>query len=274
MKSLKIIIFRDTDKPYTIIIPSTVLVAVAFVALALVTMLSFSLISNVLLYAKTKDQPQIQLASQTTPDQQDITAQDMDDPIADENDAQQSTDNDALDVDNGEVISTPDDAADGDTSQEDVDQPETMVDDNTQTDTPVENTVEQPMRAESYALTAVGANVRADVNGNIVNRENSVVLNAQVAKINPSNSAFTGRFIVAITDAQGNGGSTYPEGLVVSDGRVETPQRGTTFSIRRLRNYNSIQLPKQASIENAFIMLFVYTEDGSKLLWRKAVPLP
>jgi len=277
MKSLKIIIFRDTDKPYTIIIPSTVLVAVTFIALALVTVLSFSLISNVLLYAKTKGEPQLQMASQSTVDQQQLQANqeavDLD-PAGE----QQQNDN-SSDDGNESDIATIDDPGDlvenvTDADQTDVSQVNTSDSDGEQPDAEGENATQQPLSAESYALSEPGANVQAEINGNIINRSNSVAFNAQVAKVNPSSTAFTGRFVVALTDAQGNGGSTYPEGLVVTGGKVETPQRGTTFSIRRLRNYNSIQLPKQSSVESVYIMLFVYTEDGSELLWRKAVPLP
>lgn len=50
MRSLKIILFRDTDKPYTMIIPASLIVAVSFSLIALVSLLTFSIMGNVMLF--------------------------------------------------------------------------------------------------------------------------------------------------------------------------------------------------------------------------------
>jgi hypothetical protein len=54
MKSLKVIIFRDTDKPYTIIISSSLIVLVTFSIVALVSLLTFSVLGNVMLIGQAE----------------------------------------------------------------------------------------------------------------------------------------------------------------------------------------------------------------------------
>lgn len=270
MRSLKIIIFRDTDKPYTIIIPSSILVTMAFIVLATFTLLTFSLVGNVMLYARTadKDPVAVQQQEQDSPQENELLyGEDQESPAGEEtgdtgtvDDSQAETEEDLL-----ASLDIVEEEPEGET-------PAGEGEDVLQGETEVAGTA-TGFSPEAFEIVDPMASAEAVLIEDPLVSQNSVSLRIQVTKFEDSGVVYRGKFVAALADEEGNVHATYPRGAEIEDGVVLNPEDGNTFRIRYRRNY-SLTLSKQAGVDYGYVLLFIYDNDTNQLHWRKAIPLP
>lgn len=233
MRSLKIIIFRDTDKPYTMILSAPLLVGISFGVLALVSLLTFSVMSNVMLYAQASDG--ITSTSSAPPAATDTPEDSGDNP-----------EDPLLESQSGEEIAE--------------DQPAT--------ETPIPVEVEpqltdyQPETGE-LEVTAMDAPVIG---------QSAISIRALVNKrVNPGASA-QGRFIAFLIDRDGNIGPSFPAGVSVSGDTYQGVESISSFRIGYRRPYD-VRFANINPDEFESIALCIFDYDSNLLTWRTIVPL-
>lgn len=270
MRSLKIIIFRDTDKPYTIIIPSTVLVTLAFAVIGIFTLLTFSLAGNVMLYAENIDHEERieQFAANSAAEEE----------LKPEEDRQTPAESEGQQQENGlnEVEQTAGEILDDVNTEE---QQPSAEDGNgsaaAQLEQPVETeNTETPeaFTAASFDLAEQTAEAEAILIGDAVVNQNSVSVVVQVRKIRDEGVEFNGKFIAGLADVRGEVFATYPRSVNLDQNQVLNPDNGNTFRIRHRRNYN-LTIPTGQGEEPAYLMLYIFNADTGQLQWRRAIAL-
>jgi hypothetical protein len=273
MRSLKIIIFRDTDKPYTIIIPSSILVTASFLVIATFTLLVFSLMGNVILYARTMDQNQ-----QTAMVQNEDIAEKQEEPgdstktatdpidVSSDNPADNQFVSGSQQVDAKPV---EDDSVDQQPVQEDALASETTTPNSLEEDG--EGT-EAGFSAQQFDFVSPTATADAQLLDEPTVTDETVRFRAEVKKFQQAGVEYRGKFVAALADRAGNIYARYPSSAQIEENDVVDPDRGNSFRIRHRRNY-TVTLQKEPGVEYAYIMIFIYDNDTNALHWRKAIPL-
>jgi hypothetical protein len=259
MRSLKIIIFRDTDKPYTIIIPSYVLVTGAFLVISIFTLLAFSLVGNVMLYADIVDQRSVtsQYASADVGEETVTQAEDKPDQ-SNADDQTDSPEDVQLPLEERPVVTDTVDSGTSETTEEES-----------------ENLDSEQLPAFSpgeFDYVDPSASVEAIILDDLLVTDQAVQFRAQVRKTDEMGVPYQGEFIAALADSEGKVDSVFPSRVNISEGEVSSPGDGNTFRISYRRNYN-ISLTKTPGTEYAWVLLYIYDNDTKELHWKKAIPI-
>lgn len=238
MRSLKIIVFRDTDKPYTMILSAPLLVGISFGILALGALLTFSVMSNVMLYAQAGEMAVAPAEPALTESGQQVT----EDPGV-------------TDL----------------TSEEITEQPADQTEENPVTEEPAETPAAEqpPVLADLHPQD--GELEISPLESPVIGTS-SITLRALLSKrINPGVSA-RGRFVAFLVDRGGNFGPSYPAGVTVQGDSYSGLEATSNFRISYRRGYevrfNNIDPSAYVSIA-----LCIFEFDTHQLLWRTIVPL-
>ena len=242
MRSLKVIVFRDTDKPYTIILSSTLIVSVMFVAVALISLLTFSVLGNIMLLAETGNGVVPAETAELTGEQETEPA--VTEPPAEDNAAED----------------TEQAAAGEETTEEQAGE---------------EEAVEEPLEYESYSealedyMAPGGDFITVIQSGPTVS--NGTV--RYVIKVEKSEGQLgvdgSGRFIAALVRSDGQLGPTFPTGIRTDGQEILNPRNGELFRIRYRRDIR-VEFAAADLEDYSALALFIYdANDDSQLLWRK-----
>lgn len=252
MRSLKIIVFRDTDKPYTMIISSKVLIGITFGLVALISLLAFSVMGNVMLWNDNvlAENPPVVEADTTS----------ANDEVPAENDQQNVQGNDAEEngTENNSSESVEED--NGGYDYEETDNGESEVPET------FDEMVDNP-----YMAPGGSAHEAVMLGGPIVS-SNSVQVNLEVRKRTELGIRAGGRLVAALVDSEGNVGSSLPRSIQYDGLQITNPERGTRFEIARRNTYN-LDFQNVDTSQYSYLALFIYDELGTQLLWRNIIPL-
>jgi hypothetical protein len=267
MRSLKIIIFRDTDKPYTMILSSGLLIGLSFGLIALLSLFTFSVLSNVMLYSGEPGSGGPQQAAITpaeTPTQQNEQGEDIGEQQG--NAAEQGGEDDQQAADTGEE-QTGDEQQSGDEQTADTGEGEAEIPVET-----IEETAGEPSSGlQPFNPATAATEVVLERGPTLSSRE--ITFTAQVRKRREEGIRVQGRFVAALVDRSGEFGPVYPGGINIEDGRVMNPQRGNSFSIAHRRNI-AVSFNDIDPTDYAQLVLMIFDDDTGELQWRSIVPLP
>jgi hypothetical protein len=232
MRSLKIIVFRDTDKPYTVIIPSSLLVLTAFVTVALVSLLTYSVIANALLAGGMAAVP---------------TASE---PAAEEG---------------GELVPVEEPAGEESGTTGRTAQAQEGVESGTASEQTQPLEEKQPWEAfeaadNPFTVNALGG--PAGVGGGV-----QLQLDIRVKDRFRDGQLKNGRYIVALLDEDMIVGAVYPESARIESEAAVSPLSGASFSIRTGNIYQARFQGADLSNYAAYVVL-VYREETQELLWK------
>lgn len=256
MRSLKIIIFRDTDKPYTMILSSSLIIGLAFGSIAVLSLFTFSVMSNVMLVTNGHQQTVAVEESQTAAAMPEESVEDKS---------------------GGEDLDKqPDQTATSGAEEDDTPQPEPEESD--------EQTAEemQPIQEETSETTAAedvitqfneNADVEVILYNDIELRSSSIYVPLRVRKSAEPGVTARGRFIAALVHKDGSLGPSYPEVIQFDGTDPLNPQRGTPFRIQYMRDYDDVIFTTINPDDYTGIAVFLYDQNGSQLIWRSVMPI-
>jgi hypothetical protein len=253
MRSLKIIMFRDTDKPYTVILPSSLIVGVCFGVFALITLLSFSVMGNVMMVKQ--DSKYVTLAQDNATPAEQVADQQ---PVQAE---EQQNESPEPAVETAEEI--PEEATDaGET---------TTAEEILAEEPPVEELIQhEPAPYASYV--ADGSQVQAVIIGNIVNGNSQVTVRLRVEKLANRGALYSGYLVMALVDEDGNLGGAYPTRINTSGQEILNPQRGEPFRIRQSREVTA-PINKRNGVQYQGVVIYIYDNETNELVWREMLEL-
>ena len=239
MRSLKVIIFRDTDKPYTIILSSSLIVLVVFSVIALVSLLTFSILGNMMLVdqaeaGESRVPPLVegeQLATHQGPDQSDNSAEAAEQPAIED----ETEDTAEVAGDAGELL-----------------EPAEALEDWAASDSPF--------------LTIL-------VRGPAVT-DGRIRYSVRVEKVpDQLGSSSSGKFVAALVTHDGRIGPKYPSDVESDAYDILNPDEGLLFRISYRRDI-SVEFVGADLDDYAALALFVFDiDDPNRLLWRKIEPI-
>ena len=242
MRSLKVIVFRDTDKPYTIILSSTLIVSVLFLAVALISLLTFSVLGNIMLVAETGNgaHPAESVAGTT---EQESEAAQTEPPV--EDNAEEAA----------EQASAGEETTEGESAEEE----------------PTEDLLDYDSYAapmEDFA-SPVGEFITLVQSGPTV--ANGTV--RYVIRVEKTQERLgvdgSGRFVAALVRDDGMLGPTFPTAIRSDGQEIVNPSSGELFRIRYRRDIR-VEFAAADLEDYSAIALFIFeANDNSQLLWRK-----
>jgi len=250
MRSLKVIIFRDTDKPYTIIVSSAVIVFLVSSAIILVSLLTFSFLGNIMLVGQPApaDGGQ-QFASGEIPESGGGAEEPSD-----------GGEEQGVDTESGAEPMV------GEAGSE-TDQQEESVAAGAQPDAEP-----SPDRLEDWAApNSPFITILLDgptVLNNRIRYRVRVEKAASQLGINAS-----GRFVAALVRNDGRIGPTFPADIVTEGLEITNPRAGLLFRIAYRRDI-SVEFGDANLEDFSALALFVFDSNETKqLLWQKLEPI-
>ncbi len=233
MRSLKVIIFRDTDKPYTIILTSSLIVLVAFSTIALVSLLTFSVLGNIMLVGEAQagngEEPQMvaageQLSTDQGPDQSEDSTEEV------ESHAVEETPSETTEEAGGEIESAA------------------LLEDWAAPDSPF--------------LTIL-------MNGPAVT-DGRIRYTVRVEKVpDQLGNASSGRFVAALITRDGRIGPKYPVGMESDSYEILNPGDALLFRISYRRDITVEFVGADLEDYDALALFVFEVNDPNRLLWRK-----
>lgn len=243
MRSLKIIFFRDTDKPYTVILSSKVLIGISFSVIALISLLTFSIMSNVLILTEES-------------------------AIGNEGELEQMTDS----LREPDVRTAPAEENSGEgqsTAAEDINRESQEAE---SSDEAPETEAEEPASRDLENWSAPECPFTVSVIGSPALGQSSVSIRTLVGKIVEAGRRESGRYVAVLANESGELGPTYPSGIAIDGYDIVNPERGRLFTIA-----NSIEISLDFSGVNVedyeSLVIFIYDEETKGLLWKSVEPL-
>lgn len=280
MQSLKIIIFRDTDKPYTMIISSGILIGIAFSLIALMSLFTFSVMSNVMFYKNGQPEPMM-LAAANNQQEGNTDQEPLSEAIPEEGN---NTEDDAAAAE-GTESSGEDGSSDDPAYENPVGVEEDEQASNTGEEAPegeIENTTEaeypDPSNSSLNTLSNIAPYMPADSEVEAFLLQDaqlgtsSIRVRVQVQKRTNLGQRYRGRFCAALIDNEGNIGPTYPNQVNIEGNDVLNPDKANTFRIAYRRNYD-IPFSNVDPQEYSAIVFYLFDEQTKTLQWRNSVPL-
>lgn len=276
MRSLKIIIFRDTDKPYTMILSPKILIGTSFSIIALFSLLTFSVMSNVMFVTN---------ANSSGPQQNGVQGIFADNKNNDENmdrveekDPEQPLAEDNLPAeenDNPELPPADENTTGEQPAAKDASNPvEENVSRDTVEDKPAieEPAVQDGNDAEVSPLKLDNGEMEVALLSNPAVTGNSIRVKAQVRKTTNRGVATRGRFVAALLDNFGNLGGAFPVSVRTEGNEILNPEKGDSFRIKYSRDYD-IRFDNINPEDYASIVLMIYDQDSLNLIWRDVLPV-
>jgi hypothetical protein len=271
MRSLKIIVFRDTDKPYTMIISPKVLIGTAFSIVALFSLLSFSVMSNVMFVTSANSQqqqnPEVQGIFADNENREEIKPEDNaeeSNPLNNDQDDPMAGDQEDPVEENNEALPAEEQSQEEPSAEDPVDNQQPAEEENT----PEVNTASSVL--EPLNLTTSEMEV-AILNGVTVGNS-SISVKAQVRKRLNRGVSSRGRFVAALLNNDGSLSETFPANIRSEGTEILNPEKGDSFRIRYSRDYdvrfNNIRPGNYSSI-----VLMIYDQENLELIWRDVVPV-
>ena len=269
MRSLKIIIFRDTDKPYTMILSPKVLIGTSFSIVALFSLLTFSVMSNVMFVTSANIQ------QSPNPEVQGIFADNQDKP---DNENADDLKEETKTEPSGEEATSAENQLPADENQGD------PVNKENQEETPVEELAEnEPVVEEQNIPTELGATSMEPVNltsaemevavvNGITVGDSSIRLTAQVRKRTNRGVSSRGRFVAALLRNDGTLSNTFPVNIRTEGTEILNPEKGDSFRIKYSRDYD-VRFNNIRPEEYSSIVLMIYDQENLDLIWRNVVPV-
>lgn len=252
MRSLKIIIFRDTDKPYTMIISSRVIIGLTFGLVALIWLLGFSVMGNFMLWNAG-------VLAEALPTQTMNEAGVSVEPLQDDS-QQGGQQEEATEEDSGQ------DSAQGIAEESTESGFEGSEDNSEELPGSFAEMIDNP-----YMIPGGSAHDIVLLGEPLV-LNNSVQVRLEVRKRTELGIRAGGRLITALVDVDGNVGSSLPRSIVYEGMQITNPERGTRFIIARRNTYN-LEFQSVDTLRFNYLALFIYDEQGTLLQWRNIIPL-
>lgn len=236
MRSLKVIIFRDTDKPYTLILSPALMIALSFSLVAITSLLTFSAISNVLLLSEDTAAGSDRSAA----------AADREAAVAEGAEVSSTAESDATPAETYEGVAEPEESASALPA--------------------VENNL------ESWAADDCMFSVQ--VIGGPDFEAGEVSLDTRVSKDVDRGRTGSGRYVAALVTGDGLLEPVFPaEGMVRAEGgRIVNPEDGELFRIAYSRDI-SFSFAAADVEQHAALAIFLFDEETRRLLCRTIVEL-
>jgi hypothetical protein len=237
MRSLKVIIFRDTDKPYTIIISSSLIVLVTFSIISLVSLLTFSVLGNMMLLG----QAQAVVTAQVEQSAAGGPAKEGLQPTQEE-----------TGITEGEGAGASENTAETAAATE---QPPAEEEENS---VPFEDYAAPDSQFQTQLLSGPA------VSGNSIRFTVRVEKIADKLGVNSS-----GKFVAALITTDGRIGPTFPADIQTNGDEIINPENGILFRISYRKDtgveFNGVNLADYSALA-----LFVFENEAPyRVLWRK-----
>jgi hypothetical protein len=247
MRSLKIIVFRDTDKPYTMILPAALIIGLVFGIVALASLFTFSVMSNVMLMADNS-------AHAANDSGQTAVI-----PVAGQEDTEE-TDSEGSLTEEAEKTREHEQIA------------ENLVEDDNVESLTAEG---EPEDAEIVSITPLmleDSSVEAILLTSPEIGEDYISISAQVQKRLDLGTSERGKFIVALLSHEGQLGPAYPDTVQMEGHNIITPEQGNDFRISYRRSYD-IRFPNIDPEQYSALVLYIYDQEATRLQWRNIISL-
>jgi len=240
MRSLKVIIFRDTDKPYTLILSPALMIALSFSLVAITSLLTFSVISNVL------------LLSEDTAAGSDRSAAAADRTGRDE----------AAVAEGAEVSGTAEPDATPAETHEGVAEPEEST-----SELPAAENNLEPWIADDCMFSV-------QVIGGPDFEAGEVSIDTRVSKEVDRGRVGSGRYVAALVTSDGLLEPVFPtEGMVRAEGsRIVNPEDGELFRIAYSRDI-SFSFAAGDAEQHTTLAIFLFDAETRRLLCRTIIEL-
>lgn len=242
MRSLKIIIFRDTDKPYTMILSPSLLAGVAFSAIAVFSLLVFSVLGNLILFSEEDAiaSPTKSAAGEEASGQHPETGDRPGGPASDGGDGTEggSAADGEFAIDSG----TSEIEGDGDSAE--------LIAPWTPSDSP-------------YTVFLLG---QPEISGD------EIAIRTRVEKTVDLGVSVSGYFVAALITDDNQIGPVYPERVQIEGTEVINPERGSQFRIR-YRKDDIIRFSGIDAKRYTALVFYLFDEETKQLQWRNIEPI-